>query len=105
MMAEPMLICTAKIDDLGRLVIPKDLRQLFGIGPRSLVDLYLGEGGIVLRQSRLNGELQNQLNLLRGKINQKAKGDGDDHQCAREMLEAVDTLQEIIDRYTADKHA
>ena len=39
-----------KIDELGRLVIPKELRKTLSIEPSDSIEIYADEGGIVLRK-------------------------------------------------------
>jgi AbrB family looped-hinge helix DNA binding protein len=42
-------VTIADVDDRGRVVIPKDLRQELGIRPGAQVRIERGEGGIVIR--------------------------------------------------------
>ena len=37
-----------KVDDLGRIVLPAELRKLYGIGEGDRLEIYVDEGTIVL---------------------------------------------------------
>jgi transcriptional pleiotropic regulator of transition state genes len=39
-----------RVDDLGRIVLPAELRRLFGIGPGDAIDIAVESGAIVLRK-------------------------------------------------------
>jgi transcriptional pleiotropic regulator of transition state genes len=39
-----------RVDDLGRIVLPAELRRLFGIGPGDAIDIAVDGDAIVLRK-------------------------------------------------------
>lgn len=39
-----------RIDDLGRIVIPKDVRKFFGITSNDRLEIYVQEDSIVIRK-------------------------------------------------------
>ena len=41
---------TRKIDELGRIVLPKELRKTFGIEPGTPIEIYTEENMIVLKK-------------------------------------------------------
>lgn len=40
-----------KIDELGRIVIPKDLRRILDIKPCEELEISVTEGGVIIRKS------------------------------------------------------
>ncbi|MCL2053405.1 MAG: AbrB/MazE/SpoVT family DNA-binding domain-containing protein [Oscillospiraceae bacterium] len=41
---------TRKIDELGRIVLPIELRRTLGIGERDSIEIYVEEGRIILQK-------------------------------------------------------
>lgn len=41
-----------KVDDLGRVVIPKEIRKNLGIGEGTPLELYVEEGNVILKKYR-----------------------------------------------------
>ena len=41
---------TRKIDELGRIVLPKELRKTFGIEPGTPIEIYTEDGAIILKK-------------------------------------------------------
>ena len=39
-----------RIDDLGRVVLPKELRRVYGINPNDSVEIYTSDEEIILRK-------------------------------------------------------
>jgi len=39
-----------KVDDLGRVVIPKETRTVFGIGEKDALEIYVDESSIILKK-------------------------------------------------------
>jgi len=54
-----------KLDDLGRIVIPKELCNTFGIHPGDPVEIFTEDGGhIILRKYSIEGHTADALNLV-----------------------------------------
>ena len=53
-----------KIDDLGRLVIPKEVRNTRGWGPGTPVEMFATEDGMSFREYRMEGDKQPALEWL-----------------------------------------
>jgi len=45
------VIETRKVDSLGRIILPIELRKEFDIGDRSAVDICIGDNQIVIRKN------------------------------------------------------
>ncbi|MEX3621897.1 AbrB/MazE/SpoVT family DNA-binding domain-containing protein [Viridibacillus arvi] len=45
-----------KVDELGRVVIPVELRRSLGIAERDPLEIYVAEGQIILQKYQPNGE-------------------------------------------------
>jgi len=43
---------TRKIDELGRIVIPKEIRKINKLWPGTAMEIFVSEGGIMLRPYR-----------------------------------------------------
>ena len=53
-----------RIDNLGRIVIPKEIRRTYGIEDGDLVEIFTDSDGIILRKYRVEDELMNTVNVL-----------------------------------------
>ncbi|MDA1762329.1 AbrB/MazE/SpoVT family DNA-binding domain-containing protein [Bacillus cereus] len=72
---------TRKVDDLGRVVIPKELRNTLGIKEKSPLEIFVEGEDIVLKKYQpggvctLTGELSNRnISLANGKITLSPEG-------------------------------
>jgi len=45
-----------KVDDLGRVVIPKELRRTLGIEEKDALEIYIDNDKIILKKYQPNGE-------------------------------------------------
>lgn len=45
-----------KVDDLGRVVIPKELRRTLGIDEKDPLEIYMDDGKIILKKYQPNTE-------------------------------------------------
>lgn len=97
---EPVMVHPSKLDNLGRLVIAKDIRLAMGILPGSMVDVYFDGTEITIRKSQLHSELQNRLDLLQGQVTLLAKGDSRDTGCAQKLMAKIEEMQRIINEHT-----
>lgn len=53
-----------RVDDLGRIVIPKEIRMTYGIEDGSPIEIFTDSDGIILRKYRAENELMNTVNVL-----------------------------------------
>lgn len=53
-----------RIDDLGRIVIPKEIRMTYGIEDGTPIEIFADSDGIILRKYRAEDELMNTVNVL-----------------------------------------
>lgn len=53
-----------RIDDLGRIVIPKEIRRIYGIADVTPIEIFTDSDGIILRKYRTEDELMNTVNVL-----------------------------------------
>lgn len=95
---QPIFLLPVKIDSLGRIVIPKELRQAMGLVPGSLVDFSYDGEQIVLTKSKIMGELANQMDTLQGQIQLLSKGDEDESRRARQMMDLLDEMRGVLNR-------
>ncbi|MGH1280669.1 AbrB/MazE/SpoVT family DNA-binding domain-containing protein [Bacillus basilensis] len=72
---------TRKVDDLGRVVIPKELRNTLGIKEKSPLEIFVEGEDIVLKKYQpggvctLTGEISNRnISLANGKITLSPEG-------------------------------
>lgn len=45
-------LCTRKIDELGRIVLPQEARTALGIKPRQSLDVLIEEDSIVIKNTK-----------------------------------------------------
>ncbi|MFJ8354121.1 AbrB/MazE/SpoVT family DNA-binding domain-containing protein [Bacillus paramycoides] len=77
-----------KVDELGRVVIPVELRRTFGIAEGTALDFHVNGGEIVLRKQEkscfVTGDVsESNLELLNGRMFLSKKG-------ASELLDAIE---------------
>lgn len=53
-----------RIDDLGRILIPKEIRRTCGIGEGTPMEIFADPSGIVLKKYDIKGELLNTVATL-----------------------------------------
>ena len=53
-----------RIDDLGRIVIPKEIRRTYGIADGTPIEIFTNSDGIILRRYCAEDELMNTVNVL-----------------------------------------
>lgn len=53
-----------RIDGLGRIVIPKEIRRTYGITDGSPIEIFTTDNGIVLKKYQTEDELKNLANVL-----------------------------------------
>lgn len=53
-----------KIDDLGRVVIPKEIRRTMGISSGTPLEIYISDEGIVLKKKYQKAELYDLLESI-----------------------------------------
>lgn len=44
-------VCTRKVDELGRIVLPQDARSALKIGEKQSLDIYLDDDSIIIRKN------------------------------------------------------
>lgn len=54
-----------KVDELGRIVIPKELRRTLGIEEKDPVEIFINDNRIVLQKYQPNTEKEEVLSLLK----------------------------------------
>ena len=60
-----------KIDDLGRIVLPKEIRDSEGWNSGQPMEMFMIEEGMVIRPYKSNLDLTSDLSVLATKINQR----------------------------------
>lgn len=53
-----------RIDDFGRIVIPKEIQRIYGIADGTPIEIFTDSDGIILRKYRAEDELMNTVNVL-----------------------------------------
>lgn len=64
-----------KIDDLGRLVIPKEIRKAHGWEEHMPMEMFMTDEGMVIRAYQPNGEKQRVVEGLSSALNRRATAD------------------------------
>lgn len=86
-----------RIDDLGRVVIPKEIRRNLGIYEGEPLEIYLVDGGVVFRKFELN--LTQETKTLWEKMEQFIPySDPNRLEILKNMSKTMDLLREIEKR-------
>lgn len=86
-----------RIDDLGRVVIPKEIRRNLGIYEGEPLEIYLVDGGVVFRKFELN--LTQETKTLWEKMEQFTPyNDPNRLEILKNMSKTMDLLREIEKR-------
>ncbi len=79
-----------RIDDLGRVAIPKEIRRTLGIQDSDPLEIFVGDGQIILRPYDSNRAMQGILKRLRSAV-----FDSDPVNLAQ-IVKKLDELRELI---------
>lgn|GEM_PF-2225992 len=82
-----------RMDELGRVVIPMEVRRELGIGPHDRMEIIPVEGGITMRKCDTGGSIRQAYDALERLLSEEVSAED-----APETLAALDTLEEIIER-------
>lgn len=83
-----------RIDDLGRIVIPKEIRRIYGIADSSPIEIFTDSDGIILRKYRAEDEPMNTVNVLSDAVESYI----DDLDCekAQEIRKHIGEIRELL---------
>ena len=85
-----------RIDDLGRVVIPKETRKYIGIGKGALLEIFVDDEGIILRKYEPSIGLRE---LVRRLYNEFLNIRNDmDLEKSNEIFVHIQSLQQILDK-------
>ena len=78
-----------RIDDLGRIVIPKEIRRQFNINPGDALELFTSWDGVIFKKYHTEAPVREALDTLRNVV---AELDRDDFSCKMEFLQSISEL-------------
>lgn len=84
-----------RVDDLGRIVIPKEIRRIYGIADGSPIEIFTTDNGIALKKYRAEGELKNLVNVL-GKTVESYVDDLDDKKL-HQIRKCIGEIRRILE--------
>lgn len=89
-----------RIDDLGRLVVPREIRRTFGIREGDPFELFLSEDGdgVVFKKYNLSGPVETALKSLRVAVE-----DSEGLSCRMEFLQSITELEARL-KLEEDEH-
>ena len=76
-----------RIDELGRIVIPKEIRRNFHINEGDQMEIYINDGSIVIKQFHVASDISQLLNNIKDDLKNKKNGEVNSL-----MIEKVDEL-------------
>ena len=82
-----------RVDDLGRVVIPKEIRKRMGIVDGEPMEIYLEDDAIVYKKYNANISVADEINRLRDHIENEI-----DCICQDELLEKIVEMKNIFKR-------
>lgn len=80
-----------RIDDLGRIVIPKEIRRTLRIKEGDPLELFIGEGGVIFRKYNYVCDMKGLLNELKEVLQEDS-----DMKRKPEMLKKVKELEALL---------
>lgn len=80
-----------RVDDLGRVVIPKEIRKRMGIVDGEPMEIYLEDDAIVYKKYNANISVADAINRLRDHIENEI-----DCICQDELLEKIVEMKNIL---------
>ena len=83
-----------RIDDLGRVVIPKEIRRRFGIREGDPLEIFLTEDGIIFR--RYHHSLIADVDALRLALNEHYNYDYEHSEENKQISKLLDEVKEIV---------
>lgn len=85
-----------RIDDLGRIVIPKEIRMAHGIEDGTPIEIFTDSDGIILRKYRAEDELMNTVNVLSDAV----EGYIDDLDCekVKQIRKHIEEIRGLLKR-------
>lgn len=96
---ELAVVSTSKLDNLGRLVIPKDIRRRAGLTVGSLVDVCYDGEAIIVRPSNIQSEICRTVNTLKTQLELLRKGGGDCAKVADAISSYLEDIQGVTHEY------
>lgn len=78
-----------RIDDLGRVVIPKEIRRQFNIREGDPLEIFASWDGVIFKKYRAEAPVREALDTLKDVV---AGLDEDDFSCRTEFLQGISEL-------------
>lgn len=86
-----------RVDDLGRVVIPKETRRMMGIREGDPMEIFVDDGAIVLKPYFATDESIDLISLLKEKTSSYAYPENKE-----ELLQKLDEIEVILKRRSAN---
>ena len=86
-----------RIDDLGRVVIPREIRRTLRIKEGDPLEIYTCEGGVTFRKYNPVSSVTETLNLLKGVVQEE-----DDLKCKPDMIQKIKELEALLEEEQAN---
>lgn len=83
-----------RVDDLGRVVIPKEIRRRFGIRENTPLEIFLTEDGIMFR--RYSHSLTADIDALRLVLDEHYSYDYDHSEEKKQISNLLDEVKKIV---------
>ena len=80
-----------RIDELGRIVIPKEIRKNFHIDEGDPMEIYIQDGGIVIKKYSIDEDINDLLLNVKASLQDKKSSE-----LSGVMLEKVNELLELV---------
>lgn len=81
-----------RMDELGRVVIPKELQRRLGIKAGTPMELYLSEGGILCKPYDVTLELSNTLDGLLSRVDEYDLLESEQTEKVRAHIQEIQTI-------------
>lgn len=83
-----------RIDDLGRIVIPKEIRRIYGFADSCPIEIFTKDDGIVLKRYKTDDEIMISVNALSEAVDGSV--DDLDYEKVREIRKHIREIREIL---------
>lgn len=85
-----------RIDDLGRVIIPKEIRRTLHIKEGDPLEIFTGEGGVIFKKYDSSENVSDAVTQLKNFI------ENDDCTCKTALLEKVQEMEQILKKAGAN---
>lgn len=89
-----------RVDDLGRIVIPKEMRKELGVSDGDPMEMLLIDDGVLIRPYPRAGEISSYLRNLKAAVRDDSYLEADEHDALLEKINEFEDMLKKLQRST-----